>query len=420
MQEPRKYLPLIANKIRPDDFYDLKNRMVWAAIKAKHESGQHIDLITVMLELKSVIEIEKLGGHEWLSKLETFAPSPAAIELYAEIIITLGKRRKLLQSCSKMEAMIYEGDDAGISLEIDSISSSGKSSRVGICSGKLAGDLMVDDLQRRFDLNGQLSGIDTGFWEMNRLTDGIQYGEQTIIGARPSMGKTAIGLNIFQNAVFKLGIPSLFISLEMSTAALMKRLLSSYMTIPMGDIRRGSYSEGDFGKFSTFKAICDKAPMHIADAVSGSSIGDIASIVRDYTRRHGVRLVVIDYLQKIKSADKHEKKTYEVGDISGRLKGLAVDTGAAFLTLAQLNRESEKDKGRMPRLTDLADSSQIERDGDTIMLIHRDRADKTGDTKIIVAKQRDGEVGMVNLIFNGMFCKFENKPIERNQNQNDD
>ena len=102
------------------------------------------------------------------------------------------------------------------------------------------------------------------------------------------------------------------------------------------------------------------------------------------------------------------------------MKGLAVDTGAAFLTLAQLNRESEKDKGRMPRLTDLADSSQIERDGDTIMLIHRDRADKTGDTKIIVAKQRDGEVGMVNLIFNGMFCKFENKPIERNQNPNDD
>ena len=136
----------------------------------------------------------------------------------------------------------------------------------------------------------------------------------------------------------------------------------------------------------------------------------IAAIVRRLCRKHGIKLVVLDYLQKIKPASKQEKRTYEVGEVSGILKSLAAETGAAFLTLAQLNRESEKDKekgGRRPRLCDLADSGQIERDADTVALIHREDRSQPG-TELIIAKQRDGELGMNYLHFNGQFCRFEN------------
>lgn len=412
MQSPIHHLPLVVSKVPPEAFYVIKNRSVWQVLKSKHEDGERIDLITVAQSLQKLFDLNSLGGLEWLSKLHDLAPSPEEITEQAGIVMEMLSRRKILQSCHEITDEINQESDRNlIDGKIERLFNEGGIKQVGVDSGEGCANQMIYDLQRRFDLNGQLAGIDTGFHLMNALTDGIQYGEQTIIAARPSMGKTAIGLNIFQKAVFELKIPSLFISLEMSTAALMKRLLSSYMSIPMGDIRKGSYSKNDFGNFSRFKAVCCGVPMYVANAVSGSSIGEISSTVRHYCKRHDVKFVVIDYLQKIKASEKQEKKTYEIGDVSGRLKSLAVDTGAAMLTLAQLNRESEKDKGRMPRISDLADSGQIERDGDTIMLIHRDRSDKTGATKIIVAKQRDGEVGVVDLLFNGKFCRFENAPI---------
>lgn len=411
-QSPVKHLPLFISKVPPEAFYDLKNRHVWQALVKKYEAGDVIDLLTIERELSKVEKFENFGGYHWLAGLLDFAPSPEGISEYAMVVMEKFSQRKILQAIGSISSSISKGESHEIiRSKVESLISESSEQGSEIFSGEHCSSLMIDDLQRRFDLGGKLAGIDTGFHRMNVMTDGIQYAEQSIIGARPSMGKTAIGLNIFRNAVFELKIPSLFVSLEMSTAALMKRLLSAHMNIPMGDIRKGSYSKEDFAKFSIFKNICGSSPLYIVDATAGSSISDISSSIRECVRRHGVKLVVIDYLQKIKPSERQEKKTYEVGDISGRLKSLAVQTGAAFVTLAQLNRESEKDKGRIPRLSDLADSGQIERDGDTIMLIHRDKTNQSGETKIIIAKQRDGEVGMVDLIFNGRYCRFENPPI---------
>ncbi len=398
-------------------FYDLRHQEIQKCLFSLWLDGQQIDLITIQEQLKGAGVLQNIGGIEYLIELQDAAPSSANLPVYAEKVQEKFHLRMMIQTCREVMADSYRcTEDVNHFLdqsEAKVMRITEARNRAGmdesrVLNAQQSSSRMIDDLERRFNLQGALSGLDTGFWRLNQMTEGIQFGEQTLIAARPSMGKTAIGLNIFQKVVLEQKIPALFVSLEMSVSALMRRLLSSYHSIPMQAIRRGSYTEGDFAKFSSFKNFVSQCPLHIIDGSGGLSINEISSQIRAHVKKFGTRLVVVDYLQKIQASGRHEKRTYEIGEVSGRLKALAVDTNAAFLTLAQLNRESEKDKGRVPKLSDLADSGQIERDADTVALIHRKRDDETGATKIIIAKQRDGECGMVDLTFNGQFCRFEN------------
>lgn len=410
LQSPVEVFGEIGNKIRADSFYDLKHKILFSTLRQKFDAQEVIDLTTVVSTLKDDGQLEKLGGIAWLSEIQDCAPSVSHVSEYVREVTDKQIRRRIIQKSHQLAKW------AGNGHSLDEITNFGRSlfdidslKEIPVLDARQSGVALMDDLERRFRLNGELSGLDTGFPGLNEMTEGLQFGEQTIIGARPSMGKTAIGINIFQHAVFKRGVPSLFVSIEMSVAALMRRIMSSFCSIPVKEIRRGSYTQENFEKFAEFQRVLQKAPIHILDAVGGISISDLRHRVRSYVKKHGIRLVGIDYLQKIYPSSKHEKRTYEIGEISGQLKSLAVETGAAFLTLAQLNRESEKDKGRRPRISDLADSGQIERDADTIALIHRDRADESGATELIIGKQRDGETGVVNLRFNGVFCRFESQ-----------
>lgn len=283
-------------------------------------------------------------------------------------------------------------------------------------TGRECAKALLADLEHRHEnhVAGIRSGIRTGFGKLDFLTDGLQPGEQTIIAARPSAGKTAIALNVVTQACLRDKIPTLVISMEMRPQALMRRMLSDWHNIEMGALKSGNFTEGQMEKFLLFSNHVSKCPLFIENGVSGLDINRIAAIVRRMHRKHGIKLVVTDYLQKIKPGSKQEKKTYEIGEISGILKALAESTNTAFLTLAQLNRESEKDKGRIPRLADLADSAQIERDADTVALIHRPRTEQDPqgqNASLIIAKQRDGELGVVDLTFEGQFCRFKNPMI---------
>jgi replicative DNA helicase len=272
-------------------------------------------------------------------------------------------------------------------------------------------DQLVSHLRDRWELNGKKSGIETGFTLFDNLTDGLQAGELAIIGARPSQGKTALGLNIVERACIKDSIPTLFVTCEMSTKALMRRLLSSWGTIPMTLLKSGGFVGNKIfeAKLASFNSILKKSKLQVIEALHGTDSVRLAASIRRVCRKHGIKLVVVDYLQKIRSAEKQEKRTYEVAEVSGTLKALAIQTNAAFLVMAQLNRESEKDKGRTPRLSDLADSGQIERDADLVALLYRNKAENQGrDAQLIIAKQRDGELGCVKLLFEGTYCRFEN------------
>lgn len=276
-----------------------------------------------------------------------------------------------------------------------------------VVTGKEAATALIDALERRKETQCETSGIATGYPDIDAITDGLQRGEMTVVGARPSIGKTALALNFVEKICLERRVPTLILSLEMSAVALLRRLLSSVKRIPMGTLRSGRYPESDHPGMVAFMTEVARAPLYIQESLDGMTAAEVAMLVRRMKRKHGVELVILDYLQKLNPEHRHEKRTYEVAEGSKRLKAVAHQNQVALIAIAQLNRESERDKGRLPRASDLADSGQIERDADNIMLLHRNRSENEYEAKLIVVKQRDGETGIVKLYFNGRYCRFE-------------
>lgn len=400
-------------KLTEGYFYDERHKILWRAISELSGANQSVDQISVHRWLSQ--HDQKQLANEYLTDVLNSIPTALNLSAYLPHLTDCAIKRKMIRGCSQISKLAMNGTTANdLMARAETLLSFERPDTVSVMNGDSAGIKMIDDLERRHQLQGVLPGLDTGLTGLNEMLDGLQYGEQTLVGARPSQGKTAIGLGIFEHVTMTLKMPALFVSIEMSAASLMRRMLSSHTGIKMGVIRRGTYTDGDFKKFKNFRIAAMDSPMHILDGVGGIGISELCVIVRRHVRQHKTKLVVIDYLQKIKPSERHEKRTYEIGDISGRLKALAVDSGAAFLTLAQINRESEKNKGKVsgiPRLSDLAESGQIERDADTVILINRDKSDPTGKAQLIVAKQRDGQTGAIEVKFNGSLCRFENQPI---------
>lgn len=357
-------------------------------------------------------EWKKLNGNQpipfedWNKAMEV-CPSPANLPYYAKGVIEAAHRRQLRAAGDRLIR-----ESAVLTLQPDQIVSNAEASlsielsRETLSTSKQVAGSFIDQMQERFGRKGALSGVTTGFFHLDQKTDGLQYREMAIIAARPSIGKTAIAIAIAEAAAIQAKIPTLFISLEMSKEAIFRRCVASIGGIPMQNLKSGDLTEGDMRSMSMASGKIAASPLWFLDGSSSQSIASITANIRRAVRKHSVKLVIIDYLQKVKAADIAEKRTYEVAEVSGKLKDIAVQTGVAMLCLAQLNRENEKDKGRQPRLTDLADSGQIERDADLVMLLDRDRKEAKGDASIVIAKQRDGECGLVNLWYDGQFCRF--------------
>ncbi len=298
--------------------------------------------------------------------------------------------------------------------EFESIMGQSETNAPAILDGLNLAKFLNDDLERRHSLDGRLSGIDTGFQDLNRHTDGLQLGEFWIVGARPSVGKTALALNIADHVALTLGVPCLFVSLEMSAMALCRRLLSMRSGIHGKTIRTGKFTEKDFQSMPAFMAKLKNSPLKILDSPGGIGVTQLCSSVRASIRRWGIKVVFIDYLQKIRADKKGEKRTYEIGDVSSKLVELTKRENVNMFSLAQLNRENEKDKGRPPRLSDLADSKSIEADADFVGLLDRPIAGDERRAILRIAKQRDGARDSIPLTYHGWQCKFmtgTNNPV---------
>lgn len=407
LQEPDKCLGPVIESLKSGVtvFYDLRHQHIYGEILAMSDAKVPVEIITLQQRLKERSLLDEIGGIPYLSSLQDAVPSAANLSYYLDVVADMATRRRLIQSCSEViEKAFAQAKVNELVSDVERVLAVQNERRlVTVLDGKSAALKMIEDLERRMELNGQLSGLDSGIYDLNSKTEGLQLGEQFVVGARPSQGKTALGLAIYKHCAFN-GIPSLFVSMEMSIESLMRRMLSMHSDVTLRVIRRGSYAESDFGKFAAFQALCNKHPMHFIDGVGGLGIRELCSSVRRLCVQFGIKLVVVDYLQKINPSSKQEKRTYEVGDISGRLKALAVDCKVAMVTLAQLNRENTKDKGRQPRLSDLADSGQIERDADVVGLLHK----KPEMVDLLIAKQRDGETGTIHLNFDGPHVRFQN------------
>ena len=333
--------------------------------------------------------------------------SAANFPHWREIIVAESEKSRLLKAAQKFVAALPSAN-GDLRLHVSALENAlakpiGDEPRT--LGSKDCAEALTANMEARFNLQGRRSGLVTGFDDLDEYLDGLQPGEVTILAARPSVGKTAIACNLVNRICLEDKIPTLFLSLEMSTAAICRRMLSIRSGVEMRDLKSGKLNESDQTKFPAFTSLLSKSPFYCREAFGGMTGGEAAALIRRGASRKGIKFVVLDYLQKLKSDTRQEKRTYEVADASSSLVNAVRETGVALLCLAQLNRENEKDKGRAPRISDLADSGQIERDADTVLLLHRDRQAPT-NAKLIIGKQRDGETGICNLVFDGRFCRF--------------
>jgi replicative DNA helicase len=388
-------------------YEDLTHVFAQNAVKVcRHllEQGQNVDLVTVGRAWEPVTG-EKAPLAD-MSEAMDKSPSPSNWPYYAEDIRDSAERRALRVLASEIHTA--SGDATKPVEETKSRAENGILERFSGSGGiHTARDVMrelVDDLDARRQRKGQLSGISYGIPLLDHMTDGIQQGEIILVGARPSIGKTAMGVTLAANIAVHGQIPTLFLTLETPRLGIMRRFAANVSGVDIRSMIRGEMEEQDMRRVTTTAVKIAKSPLWIHDGTSGMTGLECASTMRRAIRKHGVRVVVVDYIQRIKVSGTAEKRTYGIAENSELLCQVAKSTGCSLIVTAQLNRAAEEDK--RPSMKDIGESGQLEKDADVIMLLHRERAEKIGPAEGLIVKSRDGECGLVPMDYHGPTLRF--------------
>jgi replicative DNA helicase len=409
-------------KSGPEVFYDLRHRSVYETLIEMYERKEAIDLITVQQTLKDKSQLDGVGGLAYLASLPDAVPSAANLEYYQEIVREKFVLRRMISTCTEVVGRAYEHQG-----EVDTLLDEVERDVLRMASDRVMGgnrtikDLVhsaIHTIEEYHQRQGKLGGLGSGFLDLDKMTDGWHEGEMIIIAARPSMGKTSLAMNMVEHVAVNLNLPVGVFSLEMTAESLVMRMMSSLARVNSRSIRDGFLSERDFSKLTTAAGKLAKAPLFIDDA-SGLSILQLRAKARRMHQQYGLKLFVIDYLQLLHSTSRRaENRQQEIADISNGIKALAKELRVPVIVLSQLNRELEKDKNRKPRMSDLRESGSIEQDADVVGLLYRPVAndDDEGPTpdqeavpvNLLIAKQRNGPTGDVNLTFLKSCTRFEN------------
>jgi replicative DNA helicase len=411
----------VAGAVEPEDFSLEKHRRIFARMKDLYDRGEKIDRVTLANELMKQGQIESVDGFSYLVSLDEGLPALSNLDSYVRIVKDKATLRKLIFSAQKIIDRCLIGEEepdeilAGAEeslLKLGEARSGEKLESPATVIGKFPGGVnaFLDPSQR-------VSGLSTGFAKFDEMTGGLHGGELLILAARPSMGKTALALNIAQHVAThrQMRKPVAVFSLEMSSASLLTRLLCSAARVDQHKFRAGYLNADERRKLQVALADLTDSPLFLDDT-AGVNLMDIHSKLRRMQAEHGLSLVVIDYLQLMSSRGRSENRNQEVSAISRGLKLMAKDLDVPFLVLSQLSRAAETRIGdHKPQLSDLRDSGSIEQDADLVAFIFReevykrDREDLRGLADLIVAKQRNGPIGNVPLRFLGQFTRFENR-----------
>ncbi len=413
----------ISDIINVEDFYKPAHRKIFNVIRELNHKNQASDLLTVSNLLIKAGELEQVGGPSYLAELVSQTPSAANIISHAKIIADKSTTRKLISVGQTIADTGYSEDFEDIQSYIDTAESNIFNVAQDNLSGGLvgAGDLVKSSLKKLEELYGsqdEVTGVPSGFAELDNLTAGFQPGEMTIIAARPSMGKTAFSLNLILNACLKEKKKVAYFSVEMAKEQVMTRLLAIAAKIQLSDLRVGSIDERAWPRLINTAAALSETQIFIDDT-SGISPFDIRSKLRRMSSKVGVDMVIIDYLQLMSLKQKVDSREREVAEISKTLKAIAKEFKVPVIALAQLNRGVEGRTDRRPMLSDLRESGSIEQDADIIMMLYRedyydrDNPDIKGIAEIIVGKQRNGPTGNVRLKWIPEYGIFDNL-TERN------
>jgi replicative DNA helicase len=402
--------------LRPEDFFMDQHRRVFTQMIALAESQQAIDLITLTEELHRRGDLEASGGAPYLASLADGMPRVSNIEHYARIVKEKAMLRNLIHTTHNIQQRAFEGEDGA-----DTILDNAESSIFALAEERVkAGLVSIKDivrdnferLEKIFREGKSITGIPTGYTELDKLTSGLQSSELLILAARPSQGKTALALNLMENIAIRGGHPVAMFSLEMSKESLLQRLVASVAQIDAHKFRTGHLSKEDWRRMTESLGTISSAPLWLDDAGS-ISVLEIGAKARRLKHDKGLSMLIVDYLQLITGRGRFGNRQEEVSSISRALKGLAKELQVPVLVLSQLSRAPERDE-RGPQLSDLRESGAIEQDADVVMFIYRPHFFKQGatpeereETELKIAKQRNGPVDSVKFVFRSRFTRFE-------------
>ena len=427
-------LPDVCDEIaslKADDFYDDANRKIYEHLREMHDDGQKIDITLLVSRLRTAGDFEKVGGAAYLAKLSGAVANAAHAVFYAGIVTEKAVFRKLIESSTDILRDAY--DQAGSAKEL---CAQAEQRVFAIMDGRSAqsvhsiSDVLhqaMDRMEARMRDDWVDGGAETGLTDFDTMTGGLHNGELIILAARPSMGKTALAMNIGENVAIEGRTPVLFVSLEMSGIELADRMLCSLARVNGHRLRNGTISSDDRDRLVSKANEISQAPLFVDDSPS-RTVSEIAAAARRIKRREGeLGLIIIDYLQLIEPDNSRDPRQEQVAKIARRLKGIARELDVPLLCLSQLNRQAEDSKDHRPKLSHLRESGAIEQDADVVMFVHReeyyhrgeDRAQYAGQAEVIIAKQRNGPVGDVQLTWEADFTRFSNKAPERHSEFDD-
>lgn len=411
-------------------FYDLRHQTIFSVLAEMYDRREAIDVITLQQRLKNQQLLEEVGGIAYLATLPDTVPSAANLRYYLDIVQEKYLLRKMIHTCTDVVSRVYdyEGELDALMDEVERDILRISESRVQSHSSTIK-DLVkkaistIEDFHQR---QGLLTGVGTGFADLDKMTSGLHGGEMIVIAARPSMGKTSLAMNMAEHVAIEQRLPVGVFSLEMTSESLVLRMLCSRSRVNLRNVREGFLAERDFPKLTGAAGKMASAPLFIDDS-SGLSILQLRAKARRMAQQFGIKLFVIDYLQLLHStARRAENRQQEIADISNGIKSLAKELHVPIVVLSQLNREIEREKGRPPRLSDLRESGAIEQDADVVGLLYKPKSAGDDDegggggggggaeedavpVNLLIAKQRNGPTGDVELTFLKSYTRFESK-----------
>jgi replicative DNA helicase len=426
---PREVSDLCVLRLRPDAFYIPAHQIIYNIVIEFSDKSKPIDFVSLKQGLKDRNQLEEIGGPEFLSSLYSFVPTAANAAYYIEIVREKYLLRRLILTCNKLAGQCYDPQEEieplldDVEKEIFAIT--GEHVTTEMASTKELVMEAIEQIERLYENRGSVTGLPTGFVELDRMTNGLHPSEMIVIAARPSMGKTALAMNIAEHVAMDVGKPVAVFSLEMSSQQLVQRLLCSRAKVDLQKVRNGFLSERDFPNLTTAAARLAGAKMFIDDT-PGLTITELRAKARRMKSQHDIRLIIVDYLQLLRSTTRRaqDNRQLEISEISGGIKALAKELNLPIIVIAQLNRQPDAraQQGGRPRLSDLRESGSIEQDADLVGLLVRAeyyetdedaKQEKAGEAELIIAKQRNGPTGDVPLTFLKEFTRFENRARER-------
>jgi len=420
---PRETIGECVEKINEEYFYVPAHEIIYNVLVDLWNAGQAIDLITFTQVLRDRNLLESVGGAAFVTSLFTFVPTAANVGYYLDIVRDKYILRQIITASTESVRRAYEEQD-----EVSNLLDEVEQRIFAVGEDRFKGQMLsmkdqvmeaIEAIEKLYERKGGITGISTGFVEFDRMTSGLHPAEMIVIAARPSMGKTALAMNIAEHVAIQEKLPVGVFSLEMSSQQLVQRLLCSRARVNLQKVRDGFLGERDFPSLTAAASKLAEAKIFIDDSAS-LTILELRAKARRLKAQQDVQLIIVDYLQLLRSTSRRaqDNRQLEISEISAGLKGLAKELKIPVIVVAQLNRQPEARSGGKPRLSDLRESGSIEQDADLVGLLVRPeiyeedeeaRAEKAGEAELIIAKQRNGPVGEISLTFLKEFTRFEDR-----------